>query len=79
MGYNNSNIIFEKPKCLDNMIRFAEILSKEFLHARVDFYIVNGRIIFGEITFTNGAGFDKIKPLEFAVEMGELIKLPYNK
>lgn len=79
MGYNNSNVILAKPKCLNEMLRFAEVLSKEFLHARVDFYIVNDKIIFGEITFTNGAGFDKIKPFEFEVEMGQLIKLPYKR
>ena len=79
MGYKNSNIIFPKPKCLNEMLIFAESLSKEFLHARVDFYIVEDKIIFGEITFTNGAGFDRIKPFEFEVKMGELIKLPYKR
>ena len=66
----------EKPKELKELIKYAEILSKDFLHARVDFYIVNGKVIFGEITFTNGAGFDRITPYEFDKEMGSWLKLP---
>lgn len=66
----------EKPKELKELIKYAEILSKDFLHARVDFYIVKGKIIFGEITFTNGAGFDRITPYEFDKEMGSWLKLP---
>ena len=65
----------EKPKELDSLIRYAEILSKDFYHARVDFYIVNGKIIFGELTFTNGAGFDTIKPYDFDLKMGEWLNL----
>ncbi|MDD3747415.1 MAG: ATP-grasp fold amidoligase family protein [Anaerostipes sp.] len=65
----------EKPKVLDDLIRYAEILSKEFNHARVDFFVVDNKIYFGEITFTNGAGFDCIKPYEFDVKMGSWLNL----
>lgn len=69
----------EKPKELKELIKYAEILSKDFLHARVDFYIINGKIIFGELTFTNGAGFDKITPYEFDKEMGSWLNLKSNR
>ena len=65
-----------KPEVLDQLIAYAEKISSKFHHARVDFYIVNNRIYFGEITFTNGAGFDHIKPYEFDLEMGSYLKLP---
>ncbi len=65
----------DKPEVLDDLIKYAEILSSDFLHARVDFFIVDSKIIFGEITFTNGAGFDKIRPIEFDYEMGSYLDL----
>ena len=35
-----------------------------------------GKLIFGEVTFTNGAGFDPITPREFDLEMGSWLQLP---
>ena len=55
----------EKPKIFDELIEKAELLASNFHHARVDFFIVNDQLYFGEITFTNGAGFDRIKPYSF--------------
>lgn len=66
----------DKPAVLDELIRRAEILSSAFYHARVDFFIVNNKIYFGEITFTNGAGFDHITPYEFDLKMGSWLNLP---
>lgn len=68
----------EKPECLDELLEYARILSKEFLHARVDFYIINNKIYFGEITFTPGAGYLKIEPESFELQMGEWLKLPID-
>ena len=76
--YNHFDGI-KKPKELDQLIRYAELLSSDFLHARVDFYIVKGKIIFGELTFTNGAGFDHITPYEFDLKMGSWLELPVNR
>lgn len=79
MGYKNSGKFIEKPECLNEMIEYAEKLSKPFLHARVDFYIVKNKIIFGEITFTNGAGFDRIEPHSFDVKMGNCLNILEGK
>lgn len=65
----------EKPEAFDELIEKAELLSSTFNHARVDFFIVNNRICFGEITFTNGAGFDHIDPYEFDLNMGNWLEL----
>ena len=43
---------FPRPECLEEMISYAEILSKPFPFVRVDFYEVNGKVYFGELTFT---------------------------
>lgn len=76
--FEQGNII-SKPKVLDDLLEYARKLSSDFLHARVDFYIVNGKIYFGEITFTNGAGFSKISPHEFDIEMGSWLNLNYKE
>ncbi|WP_195986697.1 ATP-grasp fold amidoligase family protein [Clostridium sp. D53t1_180928_C8] len=61
-----------KPKNLDKMIELATILSEGFSHVRVDFYNIDGKIYFGEMTFTNGSGLDKIIPEEYDKMLGEL-------
>jgi hypothetical protein len=38
------------------MIEYSRQLSQEFRYVRVDFYIVEGKIYFGELTFTPGNG-----------------------
>lgn len=61
---------------LDKMIEYAEILAREFPHVRVDFYDVNGRIVFGELTFYNASGYMNFEPDEFDFIFGEKFKLP---
>lgn len=69
------NIRIKKPKNLDNMIKLSEKLSKKFPHVRIDFYNINGRIYFGEITLYHEAGFGKFDSEEFGLEMGNWINL----
>lgn len=75
MGYPLSNERIECPECLDQMMEAARRLSSPFLHARVDFYVVNGKLYFGEITFTSGAGFHKFGSYEFDLEVGSRLNL----
>ena len=57
------------------MIELAEILGKEFIHVRVDFYISEGKIYFGEMTFSHGSGVEEFTPKEFGVELGSWMTL----
>ncbi len=43
---------FDPPKCFDQMIEIAKILSEDFPYVRVDMYVENNKPIFGELTFT---------------------------
>ncbi|MCT4478534.1 glycosyl transferase [Peribacillus frigoritolerans] len=65
-----------KPNKLDEMIKLSKKLSSGFPHARVDFYYIKEKVIFGEITFFHQSGMGKIKPLEFEEEMGSWLNLP---
>ncbi len=67
---SHPEIKIAKPEKLDEMIRIAEQLAKPFPHARVDLYLVNSSIYFGEITFYHGSGMEKITPQQLNDEMG---------
>ena len=58
------------------MIELAKILSTGIPHVRVDFYEMNGRVYFGEMTFYDNSGFLKIHPDDWEIEWGNLIRLP---
>lgn len=47
-----------KPKTLDKMIEYAQILSQGFPEVRVDLYSVGENVYFGEMTFTSSGGYD---------------------
>ena len=65
-----------KPILLDEMIEAASILSKGQPEARVDFYIVEGKLYFGEITLTSMYGRMDYFTKEYLVELGNQVKLP---
>lgn len=68
--------VIEKPGNFDLMVKLAETLSKGFNHVRVDFYDVNNKIYFGEMTFTTSSGVCPWQPKEEDLEFGKMIKLP---
>lgn len=43
-----------RPVNLDKMLEYAHRLATDFQEVRVDFYNINGKIYFGELTFTAG-------------------------
>ena len=73
--YVQSIDAIKKPSNFDEMVLVAKKLSEGFSHVRVDLYDVNEQIYFGEMTFTNGAGLHRIKPIEADKMLGELWNL----
>lgn len=66
---------FQRPKCLAEMIAYAERLSKPFPFVRVDFYEVDGKIYFGELTFTPTGCLARYYTDEANLKLGELLKV----
>ena len=64
-----------KPKNFDKMVELAEMLAKEFVEIRVDFYNVDGKIYFGELTFFSGDGFDTTITHNADLILGERLQL----
>lgn len=65
----------EKPKNFEKMVDVAEKISSHFPEARIDLYNVEGKILFGEITFFDGSGYMTFSNDNFDFEMGEKFQL----
>ena len=69
----NAEVMPTKPEQHEKMKQIAAVLSKGIPHLRVDFYLVNGKIYIGELTFYHMGGFTQIQPEEWNVRMGSWI------
>lgn len=65
----------KKPDKLDEMIKFSKELSKNYPFMRTDFYEVDGKLYFGEITLYLASGFSRFEPKEWDRKFGNWIKL----
>lgn len=74
--YIKPDIQIPKPKCFDEMMKVASKLSEGLPISRIDLYVVNDKIYFGEITMTSQGGYMDFYTQEFLDKMGELIILP---
>lgn len=66
----------QKPVCLDKMIEYAEILSKDFPFVRVDFYDSFGKPVLGEMTFSPMYGMATYYSEAGNKQLGDMLKLP---
>jgi hypothetical protein len=77
--YDPNDAPIEKPACLNELLNVARKISAPFPQLRADFYIVKGRPIIGEMTFSQGYGFLKIEVYEKLGEMIDLSKIERTK
>lgn len=66
----------EKPSNFDEMVILANKLADKLPFVRVDFYSVNGKSVFGEMTFYPGDGRHDFYPNEYNKTIGNLMVLP---
>lgn len=74
--HDNAEIIPEKPNTFETMVRLANALAEGIPHVRVDFYEVNGKIYFGEMTFSHMGGFAPFTPSKWDDILGSWLNLP---
>ena len=74
--YPRNLIEIPKPSMYDEMVRLAEILSRNIPFVRVDFYQKNEKIYFGELTFYPGSGVEEFSPEIWDYKLGEWMTLP---
>ncbi|MDM0686134.1 ATP-grasp fold amidoligase family protein [Clostridium perfringens] len=70
-----NNFTLPKPLNLDKMFDYARLLSNEFPFVRVDLYNNDGKIIFGELTFTPAGCLDSSMPKSMDIDFGNRINL----
>lgn len=75
-GHPNAIVPPVKPSQFNLMKELSAKLSKEIPQVRVDFYEVNGKVYFGEMTFFHWSGMVPFVPEEWDYKFGEWIKLP---
>jgi hypothetical protein len=63
------------PLSFEKMKEFGNEIAKLFPYVRVDFYDVDGKLYFGEITLCHGGGFDRFEPIEKDFEFGNKLIL----
>lgn len=65
------DIEIPKPVNFEYMLEVAANLSSEFPFVRVDLYNINGKIVFGELTFYPWSGYVQFNPDSFDFKLGE--------
>lgn len=75
-GHVRSNLSLPRPRPFDEMLAIAGKLSAGFPYVRVDLYLVQNRIIFGELTFYPDCGRIPFTPPEYNRIYGDLFVLP---
>ena len=79
------NLKVERPKYLNLMLKYAKLLSQEFVFVRVDLFEFNNRIYLVELTFTPNNSLLKWKNKTDCITNGNLINITkiknylYNK
>ena len=75
-GYSAvSDYCAPKPICLGEMIRLSELITQNMAHCRVDWYEIDGKLYFGEITFYDGSGIESFDKYEDDLLLGSWIDL----
>lgn len=75
---SNAVVPSAKPEMLDEMLMLAAKLSNDIPFLRVDFYIVDNKIYFSELTFFPASGFSQFEPEEWDEILGTWLVLPHK-
>ena len=64
-----------RPINLEKMIALSEKLADSFDYVRVDWYDVDNRLYFGELTFHHDGGYRPILPEKWDLKLGQELKI----
>ncbi len=77
--YQMAEIPQMMPSPLAEMLELSAELSKDFIHIRVDWYIIKSQLFFGELTFYDASGLVSFKDEKWDYEFGSWINLPKSE
>ena len=69
----------EKPLNFEKMKEFSKLFSKNIPHIRCDWYEINKKLYFGELTFSTCSGYIPFENIEMDYKIGNLLKLNKQK
>ena len=75
-GHPNAEVPPAKPETFEEMKALAAKLSEGIPHVRVDFYEINGKTYFGEMTFSHWGGMTPFEPEKWDKVFGDWITIP---
>ena len=75
-GIPNAKKPQEKPQLLSQLLECAEKLGQDLPFVRADFYVCNGKIYFGEMTFYPAGGSKPFDPPQWDETFGSWLQLP---
>ena len=65
-----------RPHNYDKMIDYAKKLSADFPHVRVDYYEIDDKLVFGELTFSSNGNIQSNYKEEYIKSLGAQLRLP---
>lgn len=74
-GHPKSEKASKAPEQLEQMLELSRILSKNIPFLRTDFYVIDNKIYFGELTFFPASGMSKFEPQDWDYKFGNYINL----
>ena len=74
--YPNASSSISRPELLDEIMELSRILAGDIPFVRIDWYIVNEKILFSEITFYPASGLTAFVPESWDDEFGKWLSLP---
>lgn len=72
---NDNKVQIEKPVVLEEMLNIASKLSVGLPYVRVDLYVINEKVYFGELTFYHGSGYGYFSSEIMEQKLGDSINL----
>lgn len=75
-GFPRHKPEFAKPDAFDEMKKLAAIMSEGLPFSRIDFFYVDGKVFFGEVTFYDWAGLRAFASYDMDLKLGNQIVLP---
>lgn len=73
--YPRNPVEIKRPTQYEHMVELAERLARGIKFVRVDFYEIQDRIYFGELTFYPGSGMEEFSPEEYDYLLGSWLEL----
>ncbi len=75
-GHPNADEPAPRPAELEEVLALSEKLAKEMPFVRTDFYIIDGKTYFGEITYSPAGGMSPFEPEKWDKVFGDWITIP---